>query len=55
VSVVVITYAGALSYSVSIMGFSGGFVAHEAQYFAGPCEPAKWRAELAERMPGRSG
>jgi len=40
---------------VSIMGFCGGFVAHETQDFADPCEPAKWRAELAERMPGRPG
>jgi hypothetical protein len=54
VSAVVITYDGAPSYSVSIMEFSGGFVAHETQYFGGPFEPAKWRAGLAERMPGRS-
>jgi len=55
VSESVVTYAGAPSYSVSIMGFCGGFVAHETQDFADPCEPAKWRAELAERMPGRPG
>ena len=51
----VITYDGKPSYSVSIMEFSGGFVAHETQYFADPFEPAKWRAALAEPMPGRSG
>jgi hypothetical protein len=36
------------------MQFSG-FVAHETQYFAGPFEPSRWRAELAERVSGRSG
>jgi hypothetical protein len=36
------------------MQFSG-FAAPETQYFADPFEPAKWRAELAERTPGRSG
>jgi hypothetical protein len=54
VSEVVITYDGAPSYSVSIMEFAGGFVAHETQYFADPFEPAQWRAALAERMPDRS-
>jgi hypothetical protein len=56
VSECVISYDGAPSYSVSIMEFSGGLVAHETQYFAGPFDPAPWRAALAEQMPDdRSG
>ena len=55
VSECVITYDGAPSYSVSIMEFSGGSVAHETQYFADPFEAPQWRAALGERMPGRSG
>jgi hypothetical protein len=55
VSECVISYDGVPSDSVSIMEFSGGFVAHETQYFADPFDPAPWRAALAERMPDRSG
>jgi SnoaL-like domain len=56
VSECIISYDGVPSYSVSIMEFSGGLVAHETQYFAGPFDPAPSRAALAEQMPDdRSG
>jgi hypothetical protein len=55
VSECVITYDGVPTDSVSIMEFSGGFVAHETQYFADPFEAPAWRAALAERMPDGSG
>jgi hypothetical protein len=55
VSECVITYDGKPSYSVSIMEFTGGFVAHETQYFADPFDPAPWRAALAEPMPRAQG
>jgi hypothetical protein len=55
VSECVISYDGKPSYSVSIMEFAGGFVAHETQYFADPFDAPKFRAALAERMPDRSG
>jgi hypothetical protein len=54
VSECVITYDGRPSYSVSIMEFSGEFVAHETQYFADPFDAPQWRAALAEPMPDRS-
>jgi hypothetical protein len=52
VSEVVITYDGAPSYSVSIMEFADGQVAHETQYFADPFPAPASRAELAEAIPG---
>ena len=55
VSECIISYDGVPSYSVSIMEFSGGLVAHETQYFADPFDPPQWRAALAEQMPDRSG
>ena len=56
VSECIISYDGVPSYSVSIMEFSGGLVAHETQYFADPFDPAPSRAALAEQMPDdRSG
>ena len=55
VSECVITYDGVPSYSVSIMEFSGGLVAHENQYFADPFDPPPWRAALAEPIPDRAG
>ena len=55
VSECVISYDGVPTDSVSIMEFSGGFVTHETQYFADPFDPPRWRAALAEQMPGRSG
>ena len=53
ISECVITYDGAPTYSVSIMEFTDGLVAHETQYFADPFPAAAWRAPLAEQIPGR--
>jgi hypothetical protein len=36
------------------MEFSGGFVAHETQYFADPFAAPPWRAALSEPMPDRA-
>ena len=46
----VLTYDGTPSYTVSIMEFREGLVAHETQYFADPFEPGPSRANLVERM-----
>ena len=54
VSECIITYDGAPTYSVSIMQFADGQVAHETQYFADPFGAPAWRAALAEPMPGRT-
>ena len=54
VSECVITYDGAPTYSVSIMEFADGFVAHETQYFGDPFPAAAWRASLAEPIPGEA-
>lgn len=51
VSEVVITYDGAPSYSLSVMEFVDGLVAHETQYFADPFPASPRRAEIAERSP----
>jgi hypothetical protein len=48
ISECVITYDGKPTYSVSIMEFARGFVAHETQYFADPFPAAPWRASLTE-------
>jgi hypothetical protein len=53
VSECVITYDGAPSYSVSIMEFADGSVAHETQYFGDTFRAPAWRTELSEPMPGR--
>jgi hypothetical protein len=53
VSEVVISYDGVPSYSVSIMEFADGEVAHETQYFADPFNAPASRLALAEPMPGR--
>jgi hypothetical protein len=45
----VLTYDGIPSYTVSIMEFRDGRVAHETQYFADRFEPAPSRAHLVER------
>jgi hypothetical protein len=47
----VLTYDGRPSYTVSIMEFRDGKVAHETQYFGDPFEPGPSRAEWVERMP----
>ena len=45
-----LTYDGRPSYTVSIMEFIGGKVAHETQYFADPFEPGPSRAPWVERI-----
>jgi hypothetical protein len=50
----ILTYDGIPSYSVSIMEFHEGLVAHETQYFADRFDPGLSRAHLVERA-GRSG
>jgi hypothetical protein len=44
---------GVPSYSVSIMEFANGYVAHETQYFSNAFGAPDWRMALAEPMPGR--
>jgi hypothetical protein len=51
ISECIITYDGVPSYSVSIMEFAEGYVAHETQYFGDKFEAAAWRAPLAEPIP----
>src|SRR5882757_8315282 len=45
----ILNYDGVPSYTVSIMEFRNGRVAHETQYFADRFEPAPSRAHLVER------
>ena len=47
----ILTYDGRPSYTVSIMEFLDGKVAHETQYFGDPFEPGPSRAQFVERMP----
>ncbi len=47
----ILTYDRQPSYTVSIMEFRDGKVAHETQYFANPFEPGPSRAQWVERMP----
>ena len=49
VSEFVLTYDRIPSYTVSIMEFRDGLVAHETQYFADRFDPAPSRAHLVER------
>ena len=44
----VLSYDGVPSYTVSIMEFQDGMVAHETQYFAAPFDPAPSRAHLVD-------
>src|ERR1700743_872431 len=46
----VLTYDGIPSYTVSIMEFREGRVAHETQYFADRLDPGPSRANLVEQM-----
>ena len=46
----ILTYDGQPSYTVSLMQFVDGQVAHETQYFAAPFEPGASRAQWVERM-----
>ena len=50
VSEFIITYDGQPSYSVSVMEFLDGKVAHETQYFGDPFAPGPTRAQWVERM-----
>jgi hypothetical protein len=50
VSEFTLSYDDVPSYTVSIMEFRDGLVAHETQYFAGGFEPSPTRAHLVERM-----
>jgi hypothetical protein len=45
----ILSYDGVPSYTVSIMEFREGLVAHETQYFADRFDPAPSRAHLVER------
>ena len=45
----VLSYDGVPSYTVSIMEFRDGLVAHETQYFADRFDPSPSRAHLVER------
>jgi SnoaL-like domain len=45
-----INYQGRAAYTVSIMEFRGGKVAHETQYFADPFEAPAWRSQWVERV-----
>ncbi len=47
----ILTYDGQPSYTVSLMQFVDGQVAHETQYFADGFEPGASRAQWVERMP----
>ena len=44
-----INYQGRSAYTVSIMEFRDGLVAHETQYFADRFDPAPSRAHLVEQ------
>lgn len=48
----VINYEGKRAYTVSIMEFRDGKVAHETQYFADPFKAPAWRAQWVETVAG---
>jgi SnoaL-like domain len=50
VSEFILSYDGIPSYSVSVMEFLDGKVAHETQYFGDPFEPGPSRAHLVEQL-----
>ena len=50
----ILSYDDVPSYTVSIMEFRGGLVAHETQYFADRFAPSPTRAHLVERTDGAS-
>ncbi len=47
----ILTYDGQPSFTVSIMEFIDGKVAHETQYFGDPFAPGPSRAQWVEQMP----
>jgi len=49
-----LSYDGIPSYTVNIMEFREGLVAHETQYFADRFEPGPSRAHLVERADASS-
>ena len=51
VSEYILTYDGTPTYTVSVMEFIDGRVAHETQYFGDAFEPGASRAQWVERMP----
>jgi hypothetical protein len=51
VTELVLSYDGSPSYTVSIMEFRDGKVAHETQYFGAPFEPGPSRAQFVEPIP----
>jgi len=46
----IITYQGRRAYTVSIMEFRDGKVAHETQYFADPFEAPAWRKQWVRQI-----
>jgi hypothetical protein len=50
VSECIISYDGVSTFSVSVMEFADGRIAHETQYFADPFEAPASRTKLAESM-----
>jgi SnoaL-like domain len=50
----VLSYDGKPSYTVSIMEFAGGKVAHETQFFADPFDAAAWRSQWVETIDRHS-
>ena len=51
VSEYILTYDGTPTYTVSVMEFIDGRVAHETQYFGDAFEPGASRAQWVERLP----
>jgi ketosteroid isomerase-like protein len=51
VSEYMISYGNKRAFTVSIMEFRDGRVAHETQYFADPFEAPAWRAHWVSRAP----
>lgn len=45
----IVTYQGRPTYTVSIMEFSHGKVAHETQYYADPFEAPAWRRQWVQQ------
>ncbi len=45
-----ITYQGRSAYTVSIMEFRNGKVAHETQYFAEPFDAPSWRRQWVQQI-----
>jgi ketosteroid isomerase-like protein len=50
ISEYIITYQGRRAYTVSIMEFRDGKVAHETQYFADPFEAPAWRKQWVQQI-----